>query len=76
MAEMTRDEHLTWCKQRALEYVDRGDLLGAVTSMGSDLVKHEDWHDKPVTNDLIYIGLVFEVPKGAAAVRRWIEGWN
>jgi len=37
---MTRDEHLAWCKQRALEYVDDGDLTGAFASMVSDLGKH------------------------------------
>lgn len=37
---MTRAEHLTWCKQQALEYVDRGDVQGAFASMTSDLNKH------------------------------------
>jgi len=40
-ANMTRAEHLAWCKQRALEYVDIGDLNQAFTSMASDLGKHE-----------------------------------
>ncbi len=38
---MTREEHLQWCKTRALEYVDNGDLQNAYTSMVSDLNKHE-----------------------------------
>jgi hypothetical protein len=29
---VTCDEHLAWCKQRALEYVDAGDLTNAVAS--------------------------------------------
>ena len=37
---MTRKEHLEWCKARALEYLDRGDIQNAVTSMMSDLGKH------------------------------------
>ena len=37
---MNRVEHLEWCKQRALEYVEIGDLDNAVTSMLSDLTKH------------------------------------
>ena len=37
----TREEHLQWCKNRALEYVNAGDLNGAVASMLSDLSKHE-----------------------------------
>ncbi len=36
----TRDEHLAWCKRRALEYCARGDDAGALASMGSDLNKH------------------------------------
>ena len=38
----TRDEHLEWCKQQALEYVDRGDFNEALASMLSDLGKHPD----------------------------------
>ena len=39
---MNRAEHLRWCKNRAMEYVTRGDLNEAVTSMLSDLGKHEE----------------------------------
>lgn len=39
---MTRDEHLAWCKQRAFEYCDRGDIQGAFASMTSDINKHEE----------------------------------
>jgi hypothetical protein len=39
---MTRQEHLDWCKKRALEYVDRGDMKNAYASMVSDLNKHEE----------------------------------
>jgi len=39
---MTRDEHLEWCKERALAYVDAGDLTQAFTSMASDLKKHPE----------------------------------
>ena len=33
---MNRQEHLDWCKKRALEYVDAGDLSGGMASMMSD----------------------------------------
>ena len=39
---MDRNEHLDWCKKRALEYVDAGDFAQAFTSMASDLGKHPD----------------------------------
>lgn len=72
---MTRDEHLQWAKNRALEYVNSGDLLEAVTSMGSDLNKHPDFRG-PIYDQLFTLGLLFEVPKGPQAVKRWIEGFN
>lgn len=39
---MTRQEHLAWCKKRALEYIEIGNLPEAFVSMGSDLSKHPD----------------------------------
>lgn len=38
----TRKDHLDFCKARALEYVARGDIHGAFTSMVSDLGKHDE----------------------------------
>lgn len=38
----TRAEHLAWCKARALQYVDAGDVENAFASMISDLNKHPD----------------------------------
>lgn len=37
----TRQEHLDWCKERALECLP-DDLPGAFASMISDLSKHEE----------------------------------
>jgi len=31
---LTRDEYLDWCRKRALEHLDAGDLTHAVASMG------------------------------------------
>jgi hypothetical protein len=42
MSEPTREEHLEWCKKRALEYCDIGDVNQAFASMGSDLRKHPE----------------------------------
>jgi len=38
---MTREEHLQWAKDRALEYADQGDTANAMASLTSDLSKHE-----------------------------------
>jgi hypothetical protein len=71
----TRGEHLAWCKQRALEYVDAGDLKGAFASMGSDLNKH------PETEGHIAVGLGMMLMIGghlntASEMRKFIEGFN
>lgn len=39
---MTRQEHLEWCKTRALEYAERGRVADAIASMTSDLGKHPE----------------------------------
>lgn len=39
---MTRNEHLEWCKKRALEYVDMDEPQNAWASMCSDLKKHPE----------------------------------
>jgi hypothetical protein len=36
-----RAQHLAWCRQRALEILDGGDKIAAVTSLMSDLLKHD-----------------------------------
>lgn len=44
MVNQTRDEHLAWCKARALEYLNRPepDVSGAVGSLIADLGKHTE----------------------------------
>jgi hypothetical protein len=36
----TRAEHLAWCKQRALEYADAGDVASTLASMRQDMELH------------------------------------
>ena len=69
---MTRDEHLAWCKRRALEYVATGDLTHAVASMASDLKTHLDT-DNPALAGLVMIGMMYVTDGDKAAVQRWIE---
>ena len=42
MQTRTREEHLQWCKDRAMRYVHLGDYNIAITSMLSDLKKHKE----------------------------------
>jgi hypothetical protein len=68
---LTRDEHLAWCKRRALEYVDAGDLSRAVATIEADLKMHPDT-DNPALNGLVMIGMMYVTSgdKGAMLLRR------
>ncbi len=68
----SRTEHLKWCKERALEYLEEGDLNRAVASMASDLLKHPDVNFEP---SRIGRGML-EINAGSEAVRRWIESFE
>lgn len=71
---MTRAEHLAWAKERALRYVDEGDLAGGLASMGSDLRKHPELV-RSAAPELMMIGLLSVAAGDAAGVRRFIEGF-
>ena len=71
----TREEHVDWCKKRALEYVDRGDLANALSSMISDLSKHKETADHPA----IMVGMQLSMSgmlDTTARMRKFIEGFN
>jgi hypothetical protein len=69
---LTRDEHLAWCKRRALEYVAAGELQQAVVNMTSDLKTHADT-DNPALNGLAMSGMMYVTDGDGAAVQHWIE---
>jgi hypothetical protein len=69
---VTRDEHIAWCKRRALKYVDAGYLSHAVASMAFDLKTHPDT-DNPAFNGLATIGMMYVTDGDKAALQRWIE---
>lgn len=70
---MTRDEHVEWCKKRALEYLDRGDIKNAVTSMMSDMDKHPECR---VNQALSMLGMMAIMQNDHAGARRFIEGFR
>jgi hypothetical protein len=72
----TRDEHLEWCKRRAREYLDRGELADAVTSMGSDLDKHPETRGGPGHDALLYLAMLYLENHDEQGVRRWVEGFR
>lgn len=77
---MTRQEHLDWCKQRALEYCEPGPYFSldeAMASMASDLGKHEE-----TRHHITYtVPLMFQLRAGgkldtSEEMRKFIEGFN
>lgn len=71
---MTRAEHMAWCKQRALNELQRSGPADGVASMLSDLGKHDE--TAAVANGPIAMLGMMEIRNGPEAVRRWIEGFN
>ncbi len=71
---MTREEHMAWCKKRALEYIDERDISQAIASMLSDLSKHEE--TESVGLAMGAMGLLEVIHGDLQSARRWIEGFN
>ena len=72
---MDRAEHLQWCKDRAMEYVDNGELNEAFASMISDMGKHVEL-DNP---NLQTLGMGLMIGGHLDTVdkmRKWIQGFN
>lgn len=71
MKEQTRAEHLAWCKQRAMEYVNVGDYAQAVASMLRDLGKH------PETARSVEIGgMLALMVKDRDSATKFVQGFN
>jgi len=72
---ITREDHLKWCKSRALEILDTGDIPGAWASFASDMGKH------PLTEDhsalmLGHMLLLSGHNNTDGEMRLFIEGFN
>ena len=73
----TRAEHLAWCKQRALAYVDRGELDNAFASFASDLNKSDETSRAALL--MVNLGMPLLVAgqlSTSQEMRRFIEGFN
>ena len=71
----TREQHMEWCKKRAREYCDRGDVSQAMASMGSDLAKHPETKNHPgiaIGIQLLMIGNL----SSPFEMRQFIEGFH
>jgi hypothetical protein len=70
----TREEHLQWCKDNALEYWRAGDLENAVASMLGDLKKHPE--TEAFNDYILALGVVYVTKRDYEGVHRWIVGFR
>lgn len=70
-----RSHHLQWCKDRANAYLDQGNITDGITSMLSDLDKHEGTK-LPQGSPLIMLGMMALMNCNLADARRFVEGFN
>ncbi len=71
---MTRMEHMSWCKSRALAYLPDSPVE-AITSMLSDLGKHPETKGIP-EGPLGMIALSVMMGGNPNDAKRFIEGFN
>jgi hypothetical protein len=74
----TRAEHLQWCKDRALQYLEPGEVFSieeAFASFQSDMTKHPETKDHAAL--LLFAQMFFAgLLKSKSEMRSWIEGFN
>lgn len=77
---MTKDEHLAWCKERALEFADVGDGPRCTSSMLSDIMKHEETSrsfEVGVRAAVAELGYPDSLASATPAqLRHWVEGFR
>jgi hypothetical protein len=71
---MSRKEHLEWAKKRAHLELDRGSTEAAITSMISDLRKHESWQDEHFLTTM-FMAAIFDASY-PDRIAKWIDGFN
>lgn len=72
---MNREEHLQWCKDRANQYLDKGDVQGAFASFNSDMSNHQETKD----HIALQMGLALFMTGNLSTesqMRNWINGFN
>lgn len=70
---MTRDQHVAWCKKRAREYLDQGDIANGVASMLSDMRKHPECGVNPA---LAMLGMMAIQNGDLHEAKRFVDGFN
>lgn len=76
-SNVTRQEHLEWCKKRAIEYIDAGNVSEALSSFASDVTKHPE--TEAIRDTIANLGIPL-LMAGAIntpqAMRKHINGYN
>ena len=70
----TREEHLAWCKERALAYLADHDVRNAITSMLSDLGKHPECAG--AGEKMALFGMMIIRDYSVDDARKFIEGFR
>ena len=73
ITDLPRDKYVERCKQRALDYFDRGELRNAVASFVSDMNARRDCE---LPQHLAALGLVLLMKDDALGWRTLIEGFE
>ena len=74
---MTGAEHLAYCKERALEYADRGEAGAAMSSLIQDLGAHPETEDSVrVVTDLMFPLAMMGDFARPGELRKFIEGFR
>jgi len=73
--QTTREDHMEWCKMRARQYLDAGDVNNAWASMASDLLKHPETanHSGLMLGTMLIMG---EMLSSVGKMREFIDGFN
>jgi len=73
---MTREQHLQWCKDRALEYIHAGDIANGLTSMLSDIRKHPDTDSPAMASLCMMTTIMAGRIKTTEEAEKFINGFN
>lgn len=72
---MDRNQYLQWSKDRALQYLNTGDLTNAVASIISDL-NQRGYDDTKINFYLANAGLISAMHDDPVGVKRFIDGFR
>lgn len=74
----TREEHMRWCKERALEYLKPGPYFSvdeAMASMLSDLGKHDETRNHVAGELMLRMRMAGKL-NTPSEMKKFIEGFN